>query len=326
MGRNKIKIEPITNERNRQATFTKRKGGLFKKAMELSILCTCKVALLVITAQGRLYEYGSHGAESVLQDYTKFRSSGAPLLQSVTNSSYSKFEKGEDLGLKRGLEESIDASIEDSSEIEDEPRPKRQRKRSSASRREEKTPVKIENSATNIATQPSVTTIPTAPFYNYGANNGNAAMDNSQKQNSASASDDGNILRPAARIPARTSPPLFARDLSITIPQNPPTWNTQPSPRMYHPVSPQPISATAPMAYAGQPIFQFYPASPRTPTTPSTPTLIPFNVPIQEWPPSWVPTHISQVMPNQTLQPMQQQQQQMGSSATPFQTQQPPPR
>ncbi|KAL5110562.1 Myocyte-specific enhancer factor 2C [Taenia crassiceps] len=39
MGRKKIEIKRIDDERNRQVTFTKRKLGLMKKAYELSVLC-----------------------------------------------------------------------------------------------------------------------------------------------------------------------------------------------------------------------------------------------------------------------------------------------
>jgi len=47
MGRNKIKIERIGNEKLRQITLLKRKRGVLKKAMELSLLCEAKVLLII---------------------------------------------------------------------------------------------------------------------------------------------------------------------------------------------------------------------------------------------------------------------------------------
>jgi hypothetical protein len=48
MGRNKIKMERIKSERNRNVTFIKRKKGLIKKAMELSLLCEANIFLCII--------------------------------------------------------------------------------------------------------------------------------------------------------------------------------------------------------------------------------------------------------------------------------------
>ena len=59
MGRKKIKIERIADERNRQVTFTKRKNGLMKKAMELSVLCDCDIALVIYNSHDKLYQYSS---------------------------------------------------------------------------------------------------------------------------------------------------------------------------------------------------------------------------------------------------------------------------
>jgi hypothetical protein len=69
MGRNKIKIERITNERTRLATFNKRKNGLVKKAMELAILCGCEVALIVI-GNNKLTQYSSSDMDQLLLRYT----------------------------------------------------------------------------------------------------------------------------------------------------------------------------------------------------------------------------------------------------------------
>ena len=49
MGRNKIKIERIKSERNRNITFIKRKKGLIKKAMELSLLCDAEILVAIVS-------------------------------------------------------------------------------------------------------------------------------------------------------------------------------------------------------------------------------------------------------------------------------------
>jgi len=64
MGRKKIKIARIDDERVRKVTFTKRKAGLIKKAMELSLLCDCEIALIIFTSTqntggSKLYRYSS---------------------------------------------------------------------------------------------------------------------------------------------------------------------------------------------------------------------------------------------------------------------------
>ena len=56
MGRRKISIAPIVDDRNRSVTFTKRKNGLFKKAHELAILCSAEVAVVVFNSSGKLFE------------------------------------------------------------------------------------------------------------------------------------------------------------------------------------------------------------------------------------------------------------------------------
>lgn len=72
MGRKKIIIEPIAEERNRQVTFMKRKAGLLKKAMELSILCQCEVSVIIFSQQDKLFEYASEDMEKILQKRAQF--------------------------------------------------------------------------------------------------------------------------------------------------------------------------------------------------------------------------------------------------------------
>ncbi|CAL8104919.1 unnamed protein product [Calicophoron daubneyi] len=59
MGRKKIQIKAIKDEKTRLVTFAKRRHGLFKKAYELSVLCECEIALIVFTRSNRLYQYAS---------------------------------------------------------------------------------------------------------------------------------------------------------------------------------------------------------------------------------------------------------------------------
>jgi hypothetical protein len=80
MGRKKIQISRITDERNRQVrvgvtglylitclqvTFNKRKFGVMKKAYELSILCDCEIALIIFSSSNKLYQYASTDMDKV---------------------------------------------------------------------------------------------------------------------------------------------------------------------------------------------------------------------------------------------------------------------
>ncbi|KAI8853142.1 hypothetical protein BC829DRAFT_21832 [Chytridium lagenaria] len=72
MGRKKIKIAPIVDERNRQVTFLKRKFGLMKKAYELSVLCDCEIALIIINHNNKLVQYASTDMDKILLKYTEY--------------------------------------------------------------------------------------------------------------------------------------------------------------------------------------------------------------------------------------------------------------
>jgi hypothetical protein len=72
VGRRKIEIQRIADERSRQVTFTKRKNGLMKKAMELSVLCDCEVALIIFNCSNKLYQYSSTNMDKVLLKYTEY--------------------------------------------------------------------------------------------------------------------------------------------------------------------------------------------------------------------------------------------------------------
>ncbi|KAF3833110.1 hypothetical protein F7725_026775 [Dissostichus mawsoni] len=72
MGRRKIQIARIVDERNRQVTFMKRKFGLMKKAYELSVLCDCEIALIIFNSSNKLFQYASTDMDKVLLKYTEY--------------------------------------------------------------------------------------------------------------------------------------------------------------------------------------------------------------------------------------------------------------
>ena len=75
MGRKKIQIQPIKDDRNRQVTFLKRKHGLMKKAYELSVLCNCEVALVIFPPNNKLIQYSSSDMDKLLKQYEEVRKS-----------------------------------------------------------------------------------------------------------------------------------------------------------------------------------------------------------------------------------------------------------
>ena len=72
MGRKKINITRINDERTRQVTFTKRKFGLMKKAYELSVLCGCEIALIIFNSNDKLFQYASSHMDKVLLKYADY--------------------------------------------------------------------------------------------------------------------------------------------------------------------------------------------------------------------------------------------------------------
>ncbi|KAI1104601.1 hypothetical protein F4804DRAFT_306623 [Jackrogersella minutella] len=75
MGRRKIEIKAIKDDRNRSVTFLKRKGGLFKKAHELSVLCSVDVAVFIFGSNKKLYEYSSNDMRDLI---TRYQYHGGP--------------------------------------------------------------------------------------------------------------------------------------------------------------------------------------------------------------------------------------------------------
>eukprot|EP00102_Acyrthosiphon_pisum_P024422 XP_016661632.1 PREDICTED: MADS-box transcription factor 25-like [Acyrthosiphon pisum] len=105
MGRKKINISKLVDEKNRHVTFNKRKFGLMKKAYELSILCDCEIAIIVFNESNKLYDYASTDMNQVLLKYTQY--SGEPH-ETITNT-----DMIASLNNRRGNSKYVDLSVID---------------------------------------------------------------------------------------------------------------------------------------------------------------------------------------------------------------------
>ncbi|XP_060186305.1 truncated transcription factor CAULIFLOWER A-like isoform X1 [Lycium barbarum] len=73
MGRGKVDVRRIENKINRQVTFSKRRGGLVKKANEISVLCDADVALIIFSNNGKLFDFSSDSCmEKILDRYERY--------------------------------------------------------------------------------------------------------------------------------------------------------------------------------------------------------------------------------------------------------------
>ncbi|XP_009599004.3 agamous-like MADS-box protein AGL62 [Nicotiana tomentosiformis] len=68
-GRKRIDMVKIQNERNLQATFSKRHDGLFKKASELCTLSGAEVALVVFSPGNKVYSFGHPSVDLVMDRF-----------------------------------------------------------------------------------------------------------------------------------------------------------------------------------------------------------------------------------------------------------------
>ncbi|KAK6926316.1 Transcription factor, K-box [Dillenia turbinata] len=73
MGRGRVVLKRIENNKTRQVTFSKRRNGLLKKAYELSVLCDAQVALIIFSSGGKLFEFASTDVGKILERYRQYR-------------------------------------------------------------------------------------------------------------------------------------------------------------------------------------------------------------------------------------------------------------
>nr|CDS32454.1 myocyte specific enhancer factor 2a [Hymenolepis microstoma] len=69
MGRRKIDIKKIADEKTLLVTFAKRKRGLYSKAFELGELCDCEIAVIIFTNKNCLHTYSTYNMENTVNKY-----------------------------------------------------------------------------------------------------------------------------------------------------------------------------------------------------------------------------------------------------------------
>jgi hypothetical protein len=79
-GRRKIKIEFIQDKSRRHITFSKRKGGIMKKAYELSTLTGTQVLLLIASETGHVYTFATPKLQPLIT-----KTEGKNLIQACLN-------------------------------------------------------------------------------------------------------------------------------------------------------------------------------------------------------------------------------------------------
>nr|AAR06685.1 APETALA3-like protein AP3-2 [Eupomatia bennettii] len=115
MGRGKIEIKRIENSTNRQVTYSKRRGGIMKKAKELTVLCDAEVSLIMFSNTGKFSEYCSPSTttKKIFDRYQEVSSTN------LWNSHYEKMQahlnklKEDNNNLRREIRQRIGEDLED---------------------------------------------------------------------------------------------------------------------------------------------------------------------------------------------------------------------
>lgn len=68
-GRQRVDIVKMKNESNLQVTFSKRRGGLFKKASELCTLCGAEIAIVVFSPGKKVFSFGHPSVDSLVERF-----------------------------------------------------------------------------------------------------------------------------------------------------------------------------------------------------------------------------------------------------------------
>lgn len=209
MGRRKIEIQPLTDDRNRTVTFVKRKAGLFKKAHELAVLCQVDLAVIIVGNNNKVYEFSSVDTKELLDMYLDVKP-----YESKSPANYGNYKK------KRHLNQALfpiddEMSVEDENESEydsDTPEPKRQKKQDEGEPRR-RSSNRERRYITRRATTPAHISLSSVPSFNmsYGQSGVQQAREEedretihrgatSHKRDDSTASNVSGTQRPVLRV------------------------------------------------------------------------------------------------------------------------------
>ena len=94
MGKRKIQIAKIENRLNSQITYYKRKKGLIKKALELSLLCDVEVLLVIVDKKNKLSITSSKNSAKDFINNHLLDLKNKKIKEEISLKDYSKMFKG----------------------------------------------------------------------------------------------------------------------------------------------------------------------------------------------------------------------------------------
>lgn len=94
-GGRRTELKKIDDKIAREVTFSKRRGGLFRKASELSLLCGAEIAIIAYSPHGNPFLFGSPSPAAILDRFAglEFENSGATPCKDTRLDEYRRQER-----------------------------------------------------------------------------------------------------------------------------------------------------------------------------------------------------------------------------------------
>ncbi|XP_047051047.1 MADS-box protein AGL71-like [Lolium rigidum] len=118
----RLGVSYITNDKERDVTFFKRRFGLFKGATDLSVVTGARVAVILETDRGKIHSFGTPSAKPIVDAFLSGAPPAAPFLDEAKASKIALLQsKVAQLDMKSAMEDKRNKlSIQRMKEIQDE--------------------------------------------------------------------------------------------------------------------------------------------------------------------------------------------------------------